>query len=56
MKFNDELERLKILSNEIEYDRESAHEEADNILCKILKDLGYLEIEETFKKMTKWYS
>jgi hypothetical protein len=41
---------------EDEGDTESFHFEADLLLCDILKDLGYSETVELFKKLPKWYA
>lgn len=48
------LERLKELEDS--GDPEYAHEEADNILCDILKYLGFEEIVEAYHKVPKWYA
>ena len=37
-------------------DYEDVHYEADNILCKLLRELGYTEIVEMFEEVGKWYS
>lgn len=37
-------------------DRESAHIYADDILCKLLKELGYKELVEEYDKIHKWYA
>lgn len=46
------LERLKDL--EASGDPEYAHGKADDILCGILKDLGFEEIVEAYDKVPKW--
>ncbi len=48
------LERLKELQES--GDAEYAHGEADDILCDILKDLGFEEIVEAWDKVPKWYA
>lgn len=37
-------------------DVESAHEDADNVLCDLLKDLGYDRVVEEYNKVEKWYA
>lgn len=32
------------------------HEEADNLMCELLKSLGYSEGVKVFENMTKWYN
>ena len=38
------------------YDTEDAHLEADDLMCKVLTDLGYGEGVEIFTKAEKWYA
>ena len=37
-------------------DVESAHTDADNVLCDLLKDLGYDKVVEEYNKVKKWYA
>lgn len=37
-------------------DIESAHAEADDILCTVLEVLGHSELIEEYKKVEKWYA
>lgn len=37
-------------------DVESAHAEADDILCTVLEVLGHSELIEEYKKVEKWYA
>jgi len=37
-------------------DTESAHSDADDILCDFLSHLGYEEVVEEYKKIDKWYA
>ena len=41
---------MKVLKSE--YD----HDEADNLLCDLLEELGYIELVDTYRKIPKWYS
>lgn len=38
-----------------EDDPENAHPEADDLLCDLLKELGYGEGIKLYKEMEKWY-
>lgn len=35
---------------------ESAHIDADMVLCELLKSLGYVEIVEVYESIGKWYA
>ena len=35
---------------------EDFHVEADNLMCDILKELGYEEVVRIFRRNPKWYS
>ena len=37
-------------------DRETAHIEADKILCEFLEGIGYSEIVKEWNKINKWYA
>ena len=37
-------------------DHETAHYEADDILCQLLDALGHGDVVEEFKKIKKWYA
>ena len=52
---NKELNK-KYLQQMKQLDNESDHEYADEILCELLKDLGYKELVEVYEKLPKWYS
>jgi hypothetical protein len=39
-------------TGDIEYN----HIEADEILCDLLKDLGYQDLVNKFRKLKKWYA
>ena len=55
------IECLKEINKKLEqknnrYDQESAHIEADEILCNFLKDLGYDTLLECYWDIPKWYA
>lgn len=37
-------------------DKESAHGEADDVLCELLTDLDYGDVVAAWRKVPKWYS
>ena len=37
-------------------DTESAHADADDVLCDLLKALGYNRVVEEYDKVKKWYA
>lgn len=37
-------------------DTESAHADADNVLCDLLLKLGYTKIVEEYNRVSKWYA
>ena len=48
------IERLKELQEDD--DRESAHMQADWIICNLLDDLGYTAVTKEYEKISKWYA
>lgn len=50
------MDRLKAAQNNPEFTHEDAHIEADNVLCDLLKELGYKPIVEEYDKVSKLYS
>lgn len=39
-----------------QYDEEDTHRDMDNIMCNLLRDLGYGKGIDIFKDTPKWYS
>jgi hypothetical protein len=37
-------------------DLEAAHGEADDILCQLLRQLGYADVIDAWKQVPKWYA
>jgi hypothetical protein len=48
------IEEMKTLVNNDDY--EIAHIEADDILCNVLKKLGYEELVDVYEQVGKWYA
>jgi len=38
------------------YDKEEDHVKADDILCVLLRELGYDKVVDEFNKLEKWYA
>lgn len=50
-------EAAKLLQQEAENDdTATAHIRADEILCELLRKLGYKEVVYEYEKVSKWYS
>lgn len=49
-------DRMIEIARRAEYDAEEPHEEADDLMCEILTDLGYGEGVKVFEEMDKWYA
>lgn len=47
---------MRTLADENEFDRESAHDLADKLMCGLLQRMGYADGIEVFVEMEKWYS
>ena len=37
-------------------DIERAHGSADDVLCELLRDLGYIDVVEAWEAVEKWYA
>lgn len=37
-------------------DREVAHAKADDVLCELLRSLGYGDVVDEFEEVGKWYA
>lgn len=38
------------------FDLDEPHKKADEILCNLIKDLGFEEIVDVYKSFDKWYA
>lgn len=55
----DREKALLALSDALELgkgDPEIAHVNADEVLCELLKSLGFSDVVKEFKKVPKWYA
>ena len=48
------IQQLRELQSED--DIESAHSQADSILCNLLVGLGFSDVVEEWRKVRKWYA
>lgn len=48
------MDRLKAAQDNC--DTESAHADADTVLCDLLDALGYKKVVEEYDKVEKWYA
>ena len=49
-------EAMKAIDDNLRYDEEVAHSEADDLMAKLLSDLGYDKGVAVFNQMHKWYA
>lgn len=54
MELDEAIERMQKIA--LEDDQEEAHIAADNLLCEVLKSLGYEALVEAYNKVSKWYA
>lgn len=50
--FEDKMKEISESGDEID----TNHIAADDLMCNVLKDLGYTKGVEIFERMPKWYS
>lgn len=50
------ITEMSIIADESKDDPELAHSKADDLLCTILKECGFSEVEKEFERCEKWYS
>ena len=46
----------KLAQLQTDDDTESAHGDADDILCELLQSLGYADVVDAYAKIDKWYA
>jgi hypothetical protein len=54
--FAKEMQNLSDRLDKKLIDKESAHSEADALLCKVLRELGYEKGVTIFESLDLWYS
>lgn len=53
--FKEEMQKI-VDKEDADGDREKCHVEADALLCKVLKQLGYGDGVKVFNDLGKWYA
>jgi hypothetical protein len=51
--FAEKMREFKKLSND---DEETAHSQADALMCQVLEEVGYKKGVTSFRVMHKWYA
>ena len=54
--FAERMKRIREDDDNIYLDWEGSHIAADNLICELLRELGYQKGVEIFEDMPKWYS
>lgn len=52
----DYTERMRELADNNDDDIEMRHVEMDNLMCEILKEMGFNELVDIFNETEKWYA
>lgn len=50
------LEKMEEINQKFGGDPETAHSVADDLLVKLLKELGFEKLVKEYKNVPKWYS
>jgi len=50
------IEKLREIQSLGEGDPEAAHSMADEVLCDLLRQLGFADVVEEWSKVEKWYA
>lgn len=54
--FKNEMQKISNRQGEKYIDVEITHAEADDLMCEMLRELGYGEGVDVFEDMPKWYA
>jgi hypothetical protein len=49
------LKEMTDVSSRVSYDAEVRHIKMDDLMCKLLEQLGYSEAVKVFRRSDKWY-
>lgn len=55
-KYDDLLDEMREYVKLSREDEETAHERGDEILCQLLREVGYDEIVDEWELIRKWYA
>jgi hypothetical protein len=51
--FRDEMQKIR---EELGRDKEAAHARMDDVMCRVLAELGYRDGVAVFDEQSKWYA
>lgn len=54
--FKNKMQKISDQQGEVHVDIEITHAEADDLMCELLRELGYGEGVDVFEDMPKWYA
>ena len=54
--FKNEMQKISNQLGKNHCDEEITHAEADDLMCNLLRELGYGEGVDVFEDMPKWYA
>ena len=54
--FKNEMQKIRNRLGKKYIDEEIIHAEGDDLMCKLLRELGYGEGVDVFEDMPKWYA
>lgn len=49
-------QKMREIASIKDRDSEAAHAQADELLCKLLRQSGFEDLVKEFEAMTKWYA
>ena len=53
--FEEAMQQIK-KADEAKSDHEGTHSQADDLMCKLLRDLGYAEGVKVYNRMERWHA
>jgi hypothetical protein len=53
--FFDYVNEMRGIADSPDLDEESAHINADDLMCRLLLQLGFVDVVDEFNRVTKWY-
>lgn len=53
-RIEDYVKKMQAIASD--YDCETAHADADTLLCELLIELGYKQVVDIYNKVCKWYA
>lgn len=53
--FFDYVNEMREIADSPDLDEESAHINADDLMCRLLLQLGFVDVVDEYNRVTKWY-